>query len=176
MKCFDPLTDLPEFHEVSLLSKINFTWANLYHCQLHINISPWFWKQNKQLIFLFFCKHGLWNITAPQIKNKWCFCPHRVAESLIARFCLSKVLLSWKLTPVMGLAFTSDYHNTQWYSSSGHSKKKKLPQQKHCVHYQTTTHARTMFATFCTLIFSPKQTTNFSHIFTLIGNKTPLIA
>lgn len=31
-------------------------------------------------------------------------------------------------------------------------------------------------ATFFTLIFSPKQTTNFSHIFTLIGNKTPFIA
>lgn len=37
----------------------------------------------------------------------------------------------------------------------------------YCVHYETITHARRMFATFCTLIFSPKQTTNFSHIFTL---------
>lgn len=46
-----------------------------------------------------------------------------------------------------------------------------LPQQRigSAVKQPTTT----MFATFCTLIFSPKQTSIFPHIFTLKGNKTP---
>lgn len=120
--------------------------------------------------------------------SEWqCLCPHPVVEYLVANSLLNcQVLLSWKLyferwvqlvqvTTIIhsGSALKENISNTDCDGTFFFQWIWLLSQQKHCVRYQTTTHARTMFATFCTLIFSPKQTTNFSHIFTLIGNKTP---